>query len=244
MSVSKGLMALAMRGWLFVGVRFHRGCARALAVLLLFLMAACSDDTGLRADAPPDPSAVAGDGFIVLGWRVLLEPYSRNWLVGGDYPLDPFYGLDIYRETPDGVLARPRRRILLCSANRPAFGGAFSDCDPTVMQYRVIAVPPGQYLVGDFFFQTQHLFAETNFIRSSPGGVDTRGLFFGDPVSHPERSFSVAAGEIVYIGDLSFDASQLRARVSVSRDDAAARFAADQIAVSAQPMVFRSVAGP
>jgi hypothetical protein len=232
-----------MRSWLFRHW-VDRAFACVAASLLLFMLSACSDDTGLRADVPLDPTAVAGDGFIVVGWRVLLEPHSRNWLLGNDYPLDPFYGLDIYRVTAAGILARPSRRLLICAEDRPALGGAFSDCDPTIMQYRVIAVPPGQYLVADFFFQTQHLKAETNFIGSRAEGIGARSVFIGARVSHPERSFAVAGGEIVYIGDLSFDASTLRARVSVARDDAAARIAVNQILGSAQPMVFRSVAGP
>jgi hypothetical protein len=225
-----------------LGLRRPRWCAGLLLAALLIL-SGCDDDTGLASDAQFQPGTT-GQGLIVVGWRVLEKPLGRDWISGDTYDLSSIYLLDFARVSLAGTLARPRSRILMCSPDEAFLKGHFGACTPEIMQYRVVAVPAGRYVLTDFAFQSRHLVGVTRFTTTDPRPKYGPIFWsFGDPVAHPDRSFTVGVGEIVYVGDLSFDASVLPARLYITRNDGAAQFALDRYPAVNGVMLDRPIFG-
>jgi hypothetical protein len=222
-----------------------------LALACGLILAGCTHNTPLSADARFDAGAPAGEGLIVLGLRVEREPQGRNWVVG-TYNINPVYSFHLGRIGPDGHLAAPISEVNVCDAGRLFFGGILSACDPKILQYRVLKVPAGRYVLTDFDYRANRVFRLTSFVDPDPVPFDPtapRTLTIkplpraGDPIPHPERSFEVGAGEIVSIGEITFDASEIPVQLTLERDDARARFALrDYPGITGTP-VFRPVFG-
>jgi hypothetical protein len=229
--------------------RRRPGFVRALAFgALALLMSGCvtiisplSKDA--RFDAAEAPPA---KGLILVGLRVLQEPTVPDRLFGGDVDLDPVYAL-YFSRLVDGKVAQPYPRVKICSDLRLNFGDTFNPCIPQVMRYRLLAVPPGRYALNNFTYSTKRSgSAMTSFVSRNRRPRMTVMLISGrgEPVSHPDRYFQVDAGEIVYIGDLSFDADVIPARMSIGRNDAAAQAALAGYPDVRGPIVFRPALGP
>jgi hypothetical protein len=241
-----------MAAWPVGQVRWSRrkpGFVRLLALgVLAILVSGCvsgsTEDSSLSKDARFGEAEVPpAKGLILVGIRVVREPSSTG-LFGGKVELDPLYVLQFSRLV-DGRVARPLPEAQICGPGRIAFGNAFDPCIPQIVRYRLLAVPPGRYTLNNFYFRTQHTMDVTSFVTRHKGprmGFSSYEL--GEPASHPERSFTVGAGEIVYIGDLSFDADGLPARIAIGRNDGAARAALAAYPDVHGPIVFRSALGP
>lgn len=216
---------------------WRAGACRAFTAAMLLLLAGCSTNAELSRSERFDP---AGRGLVVIGLRVVQEPVVRNMFFSRS--LKPVYDLTLVRITPDGRTTRDTPSVRLCDRERIILGGLLSGCEASVTQYKVAAVPPGRYVLGQF-----------NFTYSGAGpGATTRGASFthlgraGIPVEHPERSFEVKPGETVYIGDYTSSYPKYRTRpdLVVGRDDEAARRAlAAYPNVGASSLAYRPALG-
>lgn len=208
----------------------------------------------VSTEAHFDPRDGTGTGLIVFGLRVTREPEGHSWLIG-DYNLNPVYSLHFNAVGPDNKLARPTRQVELCDAGRIILRGALSSCDPRLLQYRVLEVPAGRYVLADFYYSAEHLTAVTRFIDPDPVRLPANAILrggtlsyvtparVGEPVAYPQRSFVVNAGEIVSIGELALDASEPSVRISLTRNDAGAQAALRSYRGITGQIVFRPLFG-
>ena len=227
--------------------RFYAGI-RWLVLSVLFL-AGCSSDGSLPQDAQfnaGDAASTAGNGLVVVGLRVAHEPVVHNLFLG-DQTFHPSYQVTFRTITPDGRLGRMGRLVNVCETSRVFFDGALSDCVPSRLQYKVIPMPAGQYSLNGITYTARRMRVTSWFQRSALPDVSkpSAPARIGDPVGSPERSFTVRAGEIVYIGDLGFDFEPRSpfARLTIGRSDAAARGALAGYPGIRGEIVFRPVSG-
>ena len=191
-------------------------CAFATAAILF--LAGCSSNAELSRGGRFDPAA---QGLVVVGLRVVREPTIRSLFLDRD--LRPVYELTMVRIAPDGRTTRDTPSVRLCDTERILLNGLFSGCEPGTMQYKVAAITPGRYVLGQLSF---------SYSGGGPGARVGAAAFSRSAVAragtleeHPERSFEVKPGEVVYIGDYTFAYPKYRARPdsTVGRDDEAAR---------------------
>ena len=218
-------------------------------LILSLLLAGCSSDGSLPQDAQfnaGDAASMDGKGLVVVGFRVAHEPVIHNRLLG-DQTFHPSYQVTFRNITADGELGRVSRLINVCETSRVFFDGALSDCVPSRLHYKVIPMPTGQYSLDGITYTARRMRVTSSFQRSALPDISgpSAPARIGDPVSSPERSFTVRAGEIVYIGDLEFDFEPRNpfARLTIGRSDAAARSALAGYPGIRGEVVFRPVSG-
>ena len=200
-----------------------------LLALVMLLLIGCTSDVSLSQDARFDVGAASGNsgsGLILVGMRVAREPVGHSWLLG-DISYNPTYFIEFADISEDGKLGRVRRQVRICELTRDLSNGAFSDCRPSRMQYKLISVPPGRYSLKSMSYQAGRNTITSSFVDPRPA----RGPFVFSPIGpggrvrDPSKTFVVNAGEIVYAGDLNFYfiPQVMNPRLAVSRNDAAAR---------------------
>ena len=228
----------------------RRLCGAIAAISLVALLAGCHQGA-ISPEARFDPRGGSGTGLVVIGMRVAREPVGHNW-VFGDYDINPVYSIQIGAIGADGRLGRATRELGLCDAGRLILNGAFSSCDPAAMRYQVIEVPAGQYTLVSFAYRARRLLVVTNFVGPDPSRTSPPRLSIdpallpriGDLVARPGRSFTVNAGDIVTVGEMTFDASGEPAQISMTRNDAGAQAALRGMPNVAGEVVFKPIFGP
>lgn len=216
----------------------------AAASFAVLVVGCSSRDKSLSHGARFDGDAAAGNGLVLVGVRVVREPVRRNWLVG-DVRLRPVYYVTLSDLTQDGRLGRTYRTMRFCEETRILLGGVLSDCDPHVLQYKMVSVPAGRYTLESFSYEVDRLHVTSSYVATQTPRGAIALVSAGDPVRNPAASFDVRPGEIVYIGNLSFDFAPrvASARMSASRNDDDARRAVASYPNVRGSLVFRPVAG-
>jgi len=228
----------------------YRAWISLLATTLLSIGLAGCINKPLGTDAQFDSRSAKGSGLVVFGIRVVGEPKGHG-LLFGDYNLNPVYELQFDAVDATGHLAAPETIVQICGGERLILRGAFSDCEPSRMEYKVFEVPAGRYVLADFRFRAEREVIETNFIGTDANNPATSGFALGmgnapkrgQALRYPGRSFAVGAGEIVTIGDMTLDSSGVPVRISMQRNDAASAAALRSYREITGPVVFRPVFG-
>ena len=214
---------------------------RVAAGVAFLLLSACAD----RAELTPATSfdaagADAAGGLILVGLRGALEPpRSLNG--------QPVIRVWFKSLTDDNKLGSTTVSARMCVGPMFSMVDPPRHCSRVEPAYKLLRAPPGRYILDeiDYFVSGGvYIFSFAGEpIRGSLGIREMRGR--GDEAGHPERSFTVAPGEITYVGDLTvtFVRAGPRARVAPGRNDAAARHALSEFPGVRGPMVFSPALG-
>ena len=202
---------------------------RIIALLGPVVLAACADSSLPKSVSfDPATAAQANQAIVIVGLAVSREPTRHNIIFGGEQTLPGAYniaweGLDVGNR-----LTSEERRLAICSIERINFGDLVSPCEPTKMDYRILSVPAGTYVMKSFSVKFK-IGNTTNENVTSFVGIET-GSLGGKYVQGPGKSlsrdgykFSVQPGQIVYIGNLTFDPAIFPVQLTMGRDDRAAQ---------------------
>ena len=161
------------------------------------------------------------------------------------------YELGLYRLGAENQLVRPLKHVRVCGSRTVIIPEAYkvTDCTTGTIWYRMVSVPPGRYamaalLYGDLAILRKPILA-TNFVSTaSKPTIVAHAASGGDIDAHPERSFVVGAGEVVYVGDILFRTSNLPFGFKLTRNDAAAEAALVDYPNVHGTFLFRPLLGP
>lgn len=193
---------------------------RAIVVLATLALASCAllSDASPSAGVSTNELKTRGAGIIILGLNV-LDTKSRSdsilaaTLVGISAA---FYPVDLERSVARAILPLPvaRRNTMQCLV-----GQYDPDCDLAQMRYVFLEVPAGEYGLFAFAAVWGRSVYETRFSKEMPH------ISKPDVPIDPAKlvRWRVGPGELVYIGDFTFDAHAFPTRIArLERSDAVA----------------------
>ena len=203
------------------------------------LVAGCGDHSLTRTaafGANGSPEA-GGNALILMGVRVRTEPTVSRLFGLGSYSVRPSYKITIRQISGEGQFGSFTRHVQICETLRKVSNGLLSDCAPSQVQYKLVPVPPGRYVIDSITYTTNRKTFATTF--NDPGPARVQDNFgpskIGTAVRSLTNTFTVASNTITYVGDLTFhfDPGSPFARLApLGRDDVAA-----QNALSSYPNV-------
>lgn len=206
-----------------------RAVATIPSLLFSILISGCADSSLPKTTSfDPAAAAQANQAIVIVGLAVSREPTVHNFILGGEHSVLGAYDLSWEGLDAAGRLTSDERHLMICSIERMNFGDFVSPCEPTKMDYRIISVPAGTYVMRSFSVKWKNgnstINTVTSFVGTSTGSMgQTYVPGPGHALSRQGYKFSVKPGQIAYIGNLTFDPQLTPAPLTMGRDDRAAK---------------------